>query len=153
MSYQAAIDAFGKMTRVLKAFEDVDIVLAALVGAEQNKKELFAAIESAKAELELVNIDINKAKAELVKVKSDMKKTTDAAQSKAEQIISKAHEEADVMKELTESRVLVAKDTAEKYAAAVDESIRQKTQAEKELQIVTDTLNEARKRMADFMKG
>lgn len=153
MSYQAAIDAFGKMTRVLKAFEDVDIVLSALAGAEQNKKELLAAIESAKAELELVNTDIGKAKTELVKVKADMKKTTDAAQVKAEQITSKAQEEAVEMKALAESAVLVAKDTAKEYAAAANEAIRQKTQAEKELQIVTDTLTEARKRMADFMKG
>jgi len=153
MNHQAAIEAFGKMTRVLKAFEDVDVVLAALVGAEQNKTELAAAITAAKAELESVNADIDKAKTELNKARSDLKKSTEVAQSKADQIISKAQEEAAEMRASAESDVLAAKNTAIEYAAAADEAIRRKTQAEKELETVTKTLAEARKRMTDFMKG
>ena len=50
MSYQAAVDALGKMTRVLKAFEDADVVLKALAGVEQNERELRAAADKARAE-------------------------------------------------------------------------------------------------------
>ena len=34
MSYQAAVDALGKMSRVMKAFEDAEIVLKALAGVD-----------------------------------------------------------------------------------------------------------------------
>mgnify|MGYP000488087436 CR=1 FL=1 len=79
MNHQAALDALGKMTRVLKAFEDAEVVLKTLTGLEQNEKELRAAADAARADAEAARTELADAKETLAAAKKAAVKVKDDA--------------------------------------------------------------------------
>jgi len=128
MSHQAALDSLGKMTRILKAFEDAEMVLRTLAGVEQNERELRAAVDRARLDLEALNDQVESAKAEAKAARLDARKVQDATTGKVNQMIAEATEKADaILREahaaVDEARATLATIRAETEQAVADHGV------------------------------
>ena len=151
MSYQAAVDALGKMTRVMKAFEDAEVVLKALAGVEQNEREMRESLARCTAEAEAARADLDEVKSQVKKARDDAKKLESAAQQKASEIVKDAQDQAAKV----HSDALAAVDTAKATLASVNASIADaqalRTEAQAQLDSVNAALAEARQRVATML--
>lgn len=151
MSYQAAVDALGKMTRVMKAFEDAEVVLKALAGVEQNEREMRESLARCTAEAEAARADLDEVKSQVKKARDDVKKLESAAQQKASEIVKDAQDQAAKV----HSDALAAVDTAKATLASVNASIADaqalRTEAQAQLDSVNAALAEARQRVANML--
>lgn len=151
MSHQAALDALGKMTRVLKAFEDAEVVLKALAGVEQNEREMRESLARSTAEAQAAKADLDELKAQVKKAREDAKKIEAAAQQKASEIVKDAQDQAAKV----HSDALAAVDTAKATLASVNASIADaqalRTEAQAQLDSVNAALAEARQRVANML--
>jgi len=151
MSYQAAVDALGKMTRVMKAFEDAEVVLKALAGVEQNEREMRESLARCTAEAEAARADLDEVKSQVKKARDDAKKLESAAQQKVSEIVKDAQDQAAKV----HSDALAAVDTAKATLASVNASIADaqalRTEAQAQLDSVNAALAEARQRVANML--
>lgn len=151
MSYQAAVDALGKMSRVMKAFEDVEVVLKALAGVEQNEREMRESLARSTAEAQAAKADLDELKAQVKKVREDAKKIEAAAQQKASEIVQDAQDQAAKV----HSDALVAVDKAKATLASVNAAISdaevRRSDVQSHLESVTAALAEARQRVATML--
>ena len=149
--YQEAVDAMGKMTRVFKAFEDVGAVMSAMVGLEQNQKELGKAIGSLNDEKSKVEAEVTKAKATLAKVKAGESAVHDEAAQKAKATIEESQARAaEIIKYATERVVEMearVNQAGDAYATLAD----QHQKAVAELASVNEALVQARSKVAGIL--
>ena len=151
MSYQAALDALGKMTRVLKAFEDVETVLKALAGVEQNEREMRESLARSTAEAQAAKADLDELKAQVKKAREDAKKIEVAAQQKASEIVQAAQDQASQVHADALAAVDKAKATLASVNASVAEVETKRAEAQTALDSVNAALAEARQRVATML--
>lgn len=109
-SIQAAVDEFAKITRILKAFEGVGTVLAALENAEQVGRELDAAIVAKRAELEKLADDCVGAALKYETAVDKAEKVVADAAVRASGIIETAKAEAGEIRKISEAERSAADD-------------------------------------------
>jgi chromosome segregation ATPase len=126
VNIQQAMAELGKMAGFAKAFRDVEIVLNALANAEQVGKELAAANDAARADLEGTKALITAAQAE-----------ADQILTKAHNVLFKAEEQADA--DLAAAHELIEADKAKAAdeLAALDEEVAKRKQALTDLAAAT----------------
>jgi F0F1-type ATP synthase membrane subunit b/b' len=151
MSHQAALDALGKMTRVLKAFEDVEVVLKALAGVEQNEREMRESLARSTAEAQAAKADLDELKAQVKKAREDAKKIEVAAQQKASEIVQAAQDQASQVHADALAAVDKAKATLASVNASVAEVETKRAEAQTALDSVNAALAEARQRVATML--
>lgn len=137
MSHQAALDALGKMTRVIKAFEDSEMVLRTLAGVEQNERELRTAVDRARLDLDALNDQVESAKVEAKAARLDARKVQDATKGTVERMLAEATEKADAILQearaaVDEARATLATIRAETEQATADHEVAKAKLAELE---------------------
>lgn len=151
MSHQAALDALGKMNRVMKAFEDVDVVLKALAGVEQNEREMRESLARSIAEAQAAKADLDELKAQVKKAREDAKKIEAAAQQKASEIVKDAQDQAAQVHADALAAVDTAKATLASVNAAITDAEVRRSDVQSHLESVTAALAEARQRVATML--
>lgn len=152
MSYQTALDALGKMTRVIKAFEDAEVVLKTLTGIEQNEKELRAAADKARAELESVNRELAEAKDLVTAARKAAAKVKEDAQAKADQVAAAAQAAAAEIEAQTVNAVNGLRDELAATQEAVRAAQAEHAEAVAQLADVQSKLAEARAKIASMLE-
>jgi chromosome segregation ATPase len=151
MRYQAALDAMGKMTRVLKAFEDADVVLQALAGVEQNEKELRAAVEKNRSEQAASAAELVETKESLALAKKAAAKVKDDAQVKADQIVAEAQAKAAAVEQrIAEARVEAATEL-DATMKAIDKARADHADAVAKLAEMETKIDKARSQIAKLL--
>ncbi len=151
MSHQTALDALGKMTRVLKAFEDVEVVLKALAGLEQNEKELRAAVDAARADAEATRIELADAKETLAAAKKAAVKVKDDAAIKAAQIVAEAEARATTIEQQSAvAQTKAARDLAD-AGDRLDTTLASLSKAVSELDDIESKIEKARAQVAKML--
>lgn len=95
MPLAEAINELQRGLRVFKAFEHAEELCTTLQGAEQQKRELQAAVEALTAERETLTADTLKLKEASKKAKAEVERVLDEAQGGAESIIATGQQSAD----------------------------------------------------------
>jgi len=149
--YQEAVDAMGKMTRVFKAFEDVGAVMSAMVGLEQNQKELGEAINALNDTKAGIIAEVVKAKASLAKVKAGESAVHDEAAQKAKDIIQAAQSWADEVVAAADARLADADARVKTDQGAYEALTEQHRKALVSLASVNEALVEARSKVAGIL--
>ena len=151
MSYQAAVDALGKMTRVMKAFEDAEVVLKALAGVEQNEREMRESLARAKVELDTAMVDAAEAKVAAKTAKAEAKKLDAAAQDAAKETIDAAHEKAAQIHSDALGAVDKARETLRAIKADTERALAEQSAVQSQLNSLNAALAEARQRVANML--
>jgi cell division septum initiation protein DivIVA len=151
MSYQAAVDALGKMSRVMKAFEDAEVVLKALAGVEQNEREMRDALARAKADLEAATADAAESKAAAKTARMDAKKIDAAAQAAAKEIVDAAHEKAAQVHADSLGAVDKARETLRSIKADTEKALADQSAVQEQLNSLNAALAEARQRVSTML--
>lgn len=127
VNIQQAASAFGKMTRVVKAFEDTKLVLDVLLNAEQVANEVEARTEQAREDL---------VKAQ--KALAGTRETNQTLDAQAKALVAEAKEEAVVMRRAAKAYVTRTQQTADKMLAAAGERLTGLKTTETALQTATE---------------
>lgn len=151
MSHQAALDSLGKMTRVLKAFEDAELVLRTLAGVEQNERELRAAVDRARAEMDAISGDLVAAKDAVKKARADAKRLDDAAQEKAQALIDEATNKAANIIEKADAKSAAADKHVADATVKLNALVSEQEIAQARLDDVLTKLASARAQVANLL--
>jgi DNA repair exonuclease SbcCD ATPase subunit len=151
MSHQTALDALGKMTRVLKAFEDAEVVLKALAGLEQNEKELRTAADAARADAEAARAELADAKETLAAAKKATVKVKDDAVAKAAQVVAEAESKASEINDRIVAAQRHAAGELTDTLAAVEQARADCDKATTDLAYLETKIAEARAHIAKMM--
>lgn len=151
MSYQAAVDALGKMSRVMKAFEDAEVVLKALAGVEQNEREMRESLARAKTDLEAAVADAAEAKAAAKAARMDVKKIDAAAQAAAKEIVDAAHDKAAQVRADSLGAVDKARETLLAIKADTEKALAEQASVQSQLNALNAALAEARQRVSTML--
>lgn len=151
MSHQAAVDALGKMSRVMKAFEDAEVVLKALAGVEQNEREMRESLARCTSEADAARADLDEVKAQVKKAREDAKKIEAAAQTKASEIVKDAQDQAAQVHADALAAVDAARATLASVNAAITDAEVRRSDVQAHLESVTAALAEARQRVASML--
>lgn len=151
MSHQAALDSLGKMTRVLKAFEDAELVLRTLVGVEQNERELRAAVDRARADLAALNEQIETAKAEAKATRLDARKVQDATKGTVERMLTEASEKAEAIRKEAEAAVTDARATLATIRAETEQATAEHSVAKVKLSELEEKTATARQQITKLL--
>jgi chromosome segregation ATPase len=151
MSNQAALDALGKINRVVKAFEDVDLVLKAVVGLEQNEKEIKQAVNVAREEKDKVDAELASVKSKLTKRKAEIDALNDEwVQQSAAHAEELAARIAATDKHLTD-KMSEHIAQVERLNGEVDALNLAKQEAIAELDRVNSLIDQAKEKMSRFL--
>jgi chromosome segregation ATPase len=151
MSNQAALDALGKISRVVKAFEDVDLVLKAVVGLEQNEKEIKQAVNAAREEKDKVDAELASVKSKLTKRKAEIDALNDEwVQQSAAHAQELAARIAAADKHLTD-KMGEHLAQVERLNGEVDALNLAKQEAIAELERVNSLIDQAKEKMSRFL--
>ena len=151
MSHQAALDALGKMTRVLKAFEDSEMVLRTLAGVEQNERELRAAVDRARLDLDALNDQVESAKAEAKAARLDARKVQDATTGKVNHMIAEATEKAKAITDAADVAVADARATLAAIRAETEQATADHEVAKAKLVELEDKTAKARQQITKLL--
>ena len=151
MSHQAALDSLGKMTRILKAFEDAEMVLRTLAGVEQNERELRAAVDRARAELEVLVEQTETAKTEAKAARLDARKIQDATTGKVNQMIADATEKADAILQEARATVDEARSTLLAISAETEKALSDNAAAKAQLAETEEKMAKARQQITKLL--
>ena len=151
MSHQAALDALGKMTRVIKAFEDSEMVLRTLAGVEQNERELRAAVDRARAELEVLVEQTETAKAEAKAARLDARKVQDATKGTVERMLAEATEKADAILQEARAAVDEARATLATIRTETEKALADNATAKAQLAETEEKMAKARQQITKLL--
>lgn len=151
MSHQAALDSLGKMTRILKAFEDAEMVLRTLAGVEQNERELRAAVDRARAELAVLVEQTETAKTEAKAARLDARKVQDATKGNVERMLAAATEHAGAIRQEADAAVADARGVLATIRAETEQAIADSAAAKAQLAEVEAKIDKARQQIAKLL--
>jgi chromosome segregation ATPase len=151
MSHQAALDALGKMTRILKAFEDTELVLRTLAGVEQNERELRAAVERARAELAVLAEQTETAKTEAKAARLDARKVQDATKGTVQRMLDEANTNAAAIRQEADTAVEDARAALAAIRAETEKAIADSVAAKAQLADVEAKIDKARQQIAKLL--
>jgi len=151
MSHQAALDALGKMTRILKAFEDTELVLRTLAGVEQNERELRAAVDRARAELAVLAEQTETAKTEAKAARLDARKVQDATKGAVQRMLDEANTNAAAIRQEADTAVEDARAALAAIRAETEKAIADSVAAKAQLADVEAKIDKARQQIAKLL--
>lgn len=151
MSHQAALDALGKMTRIIKAFEDSEMVLRTLAGVEQNERELRAAVDRARAELDILVEQTEAAKVEAKAARLDARKVQDATKGTVDRMLAEATEKADVIRQEATAAVDEARATLLAIGVETEKALSDNAIAKAQLSETEEKMSKARQQITKLL--
>lgn len=151
MSHQAALDALGKMTRILKAFEDTELVLRTLAGVEQNERELRAAVDRARAELAVLAEQTETTKTEAKAARLDARKVQDATKGAVQRMLDEANTNAAAIRQEADTAVEDARAALAAIRAETEKAIADSVAAKAQLADVEAKIDKARQQIAKLL--
>jgi chromosome segregation ATPase len=148
---QHALDALGKMTRVVKAFEDAEVVLKELAGAEQNRKEIADSLSELKNQYAALADEVAKTKESLRKIKADARSAEKETAEFAEVNRQKVESELAIVQESATKMLADTKSQLDQMNAEIGRLADVKVKAESEISTLNQAIADARQKFASLL--